>query len=114
MQKMKRTPLKRVLRISGIIVATPIVLFLVLASLLYIPALQQWAVEKVTHRLSESTGMRIQIGTVRLAFPLDLALLEMKALEGKDTLLDASALRLNVALLPLLHQQIEVDGAELF
>lgn len=78
---MSRLP-KRLLKVAAVILTTPIVLFLLLALLLYIPAVQQFAVDRVTASLSESTGMEINVKKIRLAFPLDLGIHRVTAIEG--------------------------------
>ncbi len=98
----------------GIVIATPIVLFLILAVLIYLPPVQRFAVRQATTLLSESTGMNISIDRIRLAFPLDLSIGGIKAIQGRDTLLDARALRVGVRLCPLVHGRVEVDGISLF
>ncbi len=98
--------------VAGLALA-PFVLFLLLALLVYIPPVQQFAVDTACRELSKSTGMDFRIERVRLAFPLDLALHGVTALEKGDTLLAANSLRLNVQLLPLFSGLAEVDGAEL-
>ena len=50
----------------------------------------------------------------RLAFPLDLAVHHMTAVEKGDTLLNADRLRLNVKLMPLFEGRADVDGFELY
>lgn len=96
------------------IVAAPIVLFLLLAVLIYIPPVQNFAVKEAAASLSETMGMDVRVGKVRLAFPLDLALHDVLAVEKGDTLLDAKSLRLNVQLLPLLEGRADVDGFSLY
>ncbi len=96
------------------IAATPVVLFLLLAILIYIPPVQNFAVRKVAEAMSEKMGMRITVDEVRLAFPLDLSVHRMMAVEGGDTLLNARHLRLNVALRPLFEGRADVDGFELY
>ncbi len=96
------------------IVATPVVLFLLLAILIYIPPVQNFAVHKVAESMSERLGMHITIKEVRLAFPLDLSVHGVTATEGGDTLLDARHLRLNVQLRPLFEGRADVDGFELY
>lgn len=98
----------------GIVAATPVLLFLVLAILLYVPPVQNFVVRQVTDALSRSLDMTICIDKVRLAFPLDLSLHNTLAIEGPDTLLDARRLRLNVELLPLFRGRANVDGVELY
>ena len=73
MQKQHKKIWRRILVAAGCIVATPIVLFLLLAILIYIPPVQNFAVRKVAAGLSESLGMSVGVERVRLAFPLDLA-----------------------------------------
>ena len=99
---------------AGIVVLSPIMFFLLLAILLYIPPVQNFVVHQVAHKMSESMGMDFRIEKVRLAFPLDLAVHHVVAIEKGDTLLNANHLRLNVQLLPLLKGRADVDGLELY
>lgn len=110
---MKKT-IKKALKWLGITVATPIALFLLLAILLYIPPVQNFAVHQVANYLSGNLGMDVRIDKVRLAFPLDLAVHHMTAIEKGDTLLNADRLRLNVKLMPLFEGRADVDGFELY
>ena len=110
---MKKT-IEKALKWLGITVATPIALFLLLAILLYIPPVQNFAVHQVANYLSGNLGMDVRIDKVRLAFPLDLAVHHMTAVEKGDTLLNADRLRLNVKLMPLFEGRADVDGFELY
>lgn len=109
-----KKPIKNALKWLGITVATPIALFLLLAILLYIPPVQNFAVHQVANYLSGNLGMDVRIDKVRLAFPLDLAVHHMTAVEKGDTLLNADRLRLNVKLMPLFEGRADVDGFELY
>ena len=109
-----KEPIKKALKWLGITVATPIALFLLLAILLYIPPVQNFAVHQVANYLSGNLGMDVRIDKVRLAFPLDLAVHHMTAVEKGDTLLNADRLRLNVKLIPLFEGRADVDGFELY
>ena len=71
-----------------IILLSPVLLFVVLTVLLYLPPVQNWAVDKVTAIASEKTGMDISIGYVDLSFPLDLSIDEFRVLQKPDTLAD--------------------------
>ena len=64
--------MKKVLKWMGIAVLTPLLLFIILAALLYLPPVQNWVVQKVTAIASEKTGMDISIGHVNLEFPLEI------------------------------------------
>ncbi len=109
-----KKPIKKALKWLGITVATPIALFLLLAILLYIPPVQNFAVHQVANYLSGNLGMDVRIDKVRLAFPLDLAVHHMTAVEKGDTLLNADRLRLNVKLMPMFEGRADVDGFELY
>ena len=80
-----RPNLKKAIRYTGIAVAVPVVVVIALSLLLYFPPFQNWAVSKATAIASEKTGMSISVGHVRLAFPLDLALDDVRAFEPNDS-----------------------------
>lgn len=109
---MKKT--RKVLKWIFIALVTPIALFLLLAVLIYIPPVQNFVVHKVADEMSERMGMNISIGKVRLAFPLDLALHRLSAIEAGDTLLSVNHARLNVKLLPLFEGRADVDGFSVY
>ena len=106
--------IKKIAQWASIIVMTPIMLFLLLAILIYIPPIQNLAVHRVADYLSENMGINFKVEKVRLAFPLDLSVHHVTATEQGDTLLDAQSMRLNVQLLPLFKGQANVDGVELY
>lgn len=105
---------KKILKWLGMVIVSPVMLFLLLAVLIYIPPVQNFVVHKVADTMSERMGMRFSIESVRLAFPLDLSLHKVMAVEKGDTLLDARYLRLNVKLMPLFKGRADVDGLELY
>ncbi len=112
--------LKKAFKCIGIAIVTLAALFIVLSLLLYFPPFQNWAVSKAAAIASEKTGMRISVGNVRLSFPLDLALNDVRAFEpndslkGKtDTVAIVSRAVASVQLLPLLHKQVMVDELSL-
>lgn len=100
------------LRIVALLMAAPIVVFVALLTLLYLPPVQHWAVDKVTRVASEATGMDIRVGRIRLAFPLDLALKDVTVSDSvhAHTLASIGELRTGVALWPLLRGEVQVGG----
>ena len=72
--------------ITVIAVCVPIALFIILSLLLYFPPFQNWAVTKAAAVASEKTGMKISVGHVHLAFPLDLSLEDVRAFEPNDSI----------------------------
>ncbi len=93
----------------------PFVVFSALLTLLYLPPVQHWAVERAACVASDAAGMDIRVGRIRLAFPLDLALHNVVALDSlrADTLASVGELRTGVALWPLLRGRVEVSGVGL-
>lgn len=94
---------------------SPIALFLVLAILLYIPPVQNWAVHKVATYTSKNTGYNVSIDYVRLAFPLDLSVNGLTMTQpssqsrNADTITYAKQLFVSVELIPLLQSKVEID-----
>lgn len=87
---------------------TPILLFMILAALLYLPPVQNWVVDKVAAIVSEKTGMAITVGHVNLEWPLDLGIDDFLAINHGDTLADVRHLTANVKLRPLLQQRVVI------
>ena len=112
--------MKKVFKWVLIVILIPIILFLVLALLLYLPPVQNWAVDKVAEYASEKTGMDISVGHVSLKFPLDLAVDDFKVIKYndsipgvRDTIADIGQLVVDVQLMPLFKSQVEIDEFQL-
>ena len=110
------TLMKKVLKWIVGIILTPILLFLLLLVLLYIPPIQNWVAQKVVAYASEETGMDISVGHVSLKFPLDLSVEDFKMIKAndsipnqRDTIADVGELVASVQLMPLFKGQVEVD-----
>ncbi len=87
----------------------PVLLIAVLALLLYVPPVQNWAVKQAARIASEQTGLTVTVGHVSLKWPLDLALDDFIAIHEKDTLLSFRQLTVDVRLRPLLDKKVVVD-----
>lgn len=97
-----------------IICLIPIGLVLLLAILLYIPPIQNFAVRQATRIASESTGMQISVDRIRLSFPLDLTVDGVEVLTSPaDTLLTLQQVSARVNPLPLLRRVISVESLKL-
>ena len=92
---------------------SPILLFTILAALLYLPPVQNWVVDKVAAIVSEKTGMDITVGHVNLEWPLDLGIDEFRAINHGDTIADIGHLTANVRLKPLLQQRVVIKELSL-
>ena len=83
-----------ILKILVGVILTPILLIVMLAIALYIPAVQNWAADYGSEIASEETGMQISIGTIHIVWPLDLEVRQCKVRSAKwqavsDTLPDS-------------------------
>jgi len=91
------------------VLLTPILLFLLLMTALYVPPIQQLVKEEVASVISESTGFQVTMGRLDLRFPLNLLVRDVKV----DTLLEVGSLDVSVHLRPLFKGQVVVDGIKL-
>ena len=85
---MKRKWIRRV----GWILLTPIILFVILMVLLYIPPVQNLLRREVTAYASKATGMQIQVERIDLRFPLNLLVRGVEVIQQPDTLLSLESL----------------------
>ncbi len=97
----------------GIVLLSPILLFIILTMLLYLPPVQNWAVDKAAEVASESTGMQVTIDEVSLSFPLDLSISGVLVKQEADTIADIRNMVADVQLLPLFALKVKVDQLEL-
>ena len=111
--------MKKALKWTALAVAIPILLIVLLAVLLYLPPVQNWAVKQVARVASEKTGMEITVERVNLEFPLNLGVEGLRVLQPndslpgqKDTVADVRKLVVNVQLWPLLKKQVEIDALD--
>ena len=108
--------MKKALKWLGIAVLTPILLLVILIALIYLPPVQNWAVQKVAAVASEKTGMDISVQRVSLKFTLDLGIEGFRALHPNDsianqvdTIADVQKMVCDVRLLPLLQKRVVID-----
>ena len=97
----------------GLTLLSPILLFIIIATLLYLPPVQNWAVDKVAEIASDGTGMHISVDHVSLAFPLDLSVEGVKVSRQGDLIADVECVVVDVRLLPLLRQKVVVNEVKL-
>ena len=101
--------MKKVFLWIGGILLSPILLFIILSILLYLPPIQDWAVEKATTIATEETGMDVGIERLRLSFPLDLSINGVTVVKESDTIADIKSVIVDVKLLPLIKSIVVVD-----
>ena len=95
------------------ILLTPVLLFVILMILLYIPPVQNLLRREVTAYASKATGMQIQVERIDLRFPLNLLVRGVEVIQQPDTLLSLESLNVRVQAWPLVKGKVEVDEVTL-
>ena len=95
------------------ILLSPVLLFVLLTILVYLPPVQNWLVDKVAAYASEQTGMEITVDHVDLSFPLDLGVDGIRVIHQPDTIADVERLVVDVQLLPLFGGKVAVNQLEI-
>lgn len=91
-----------------------LIVLIMVPTLLYIPFIQNFIRDKAESYVNTHTDMKLSIGYIRLAFPLNLAIDHVLVTqELSDTLLYCDQLRLRIALWPLLNQQVRIRNFSL-
>lgn len=116
-------PMKRKwLRIALWVLVTPVILFVVLMVLLYVPPVQSLIRKQATAIASDMTGMDISVERIDLRFPLNLLVRGVlvvqpadsaASVQQPDTLLNLESLNAHVQAWPLLKGKVEVDNITL-
>lgn len=105
--------MKKALICIGIVLLLPVILFLLVAVLIYIPPVQQGAVNFVAKQLSEQTGYHVKVDYVRVAFPLDMVVRGVDVSNEGEEMLHVASLTANVKMWPLIARQyIDVTSLE--
>ena len=113
--------MKKFLKWMALVLLSPIVLVLLLAALLYVPPVQNWAVKRVAAVASEQTGMDISVGHVHLKFPLDLEADDVTVVArgddaptaAGDTIAAIGRAIVDVRLWPLLKKEVVVKELQI-
>ncbi len=110
------------LRIALWVLLTPIILFIILMILLYVPPVQSFIRKQATAIASDATGMDISVERIDLRFPLNLLVRGVlvvqpadstSVVQHPDTLLNLESLSVRVQPWPLFKGKVEVDDITL-
>lgn len=102
---------KKIVVWAACLISTPFVLIFVVGLLLYLPPVQQWAVDRIAAYASEETGMDVRLERVRLSFPLDLDLQGL-SVRNPDTLLDVQHVVVDLDFSHVLEWKLGVDALD--
>lgn len=102
---------RKILKFTGIALATSVVIVCLLGLLAYVPPVQRWLVNTVGESMEESLGMKVHIDDVRITPFLDLVADGVTAVDTEgDTLVRARRLTFDVAFRPLFAGCADIDG----
>ncbi len=111
---MSRNIAHKILRVFLWIIFGLVALLLLIPVLLYVPFVQDYAVKIASEQVAKSTGMKVEIGKLRLGFPLNLKVDDATVIQANgDTMLTSGTLAVNVKLIPLIKGNINIEGATL-
>ena len=112
--------MKKFLLWTWVILLTPVLLFLIVVLLLYLPPVQNYVVHRVASYMSETTGSKVSVGNVSLSFPLDLSINDILFIQPNDslpqvgdTIADVGNIIADVKLWPLVEGKVEVEKFEI-
>lgn len=105
--------MKKTLWWVGGILLSPVLLFVILTILIYLPPVQNWVVDKVAAYASEQTGMEITVNHVDLSFPLDLGVDGILVVHHPDTIADIQRAVVDVQLLPFFRNEVVINQLEI-
>ncbi len=104
------TILKRIMKILAWIIASFFTILILASLLLLIPSVQNFVINKATGIISEKTNMKVDIGSIHIAFPkaINIGGIFIEDHES-DTLFYCDKIVINTDLIPLIRQIINID-----
>ena len=105
---------KKLLKVFLWIIFSIVIIAIVIPVLVYMPFVQDFALKTATEYFAESTGMKIDIGKLRLGFPLKLNIDDAVVIqENGDTMLTSKHALVNIKFMPLLRGKVDVGSLRL-
>ncbi|MCK5369931.1 MAG: hypothetical protein KAQ62_15330, partial [Cyclobacteriaceae bacterium] len=102
--------MKRIFRILAWIFASVIALLIVISLLLLIPSIQKFVTTKATKVISEMANMKVEIGSIHIAFPKGIKIGDIFIEDpDADTLFFCNQIKIDTDLIPLIRQKINID-----
>ena len=105
--------MKRVLKVILKAILAIVLLLVVLVASLYLPPVQRWVVGRLTAYVEEQTGLEVSIGSVHIAFPLDIKLGQVRVAQPPSDVIEVESALIDLDLTRLLSQHIGVEAIEL-
>jgi hypothetical protein len=108
------TYLRKSLKVILWVIASIIMLVVLVAFSLNIPAVQNFVKDKAITFLKNKTHTEVRLESIKIAFPKDVVLNKFYMEDlNKDTLLYAQRLAVDISLLKLINNKVEINNIEL-
>jgi hypothetical protein len=108
------TYIRKSLKVILWIIASIIMLVVLIALSLNIPAVQNLVKNKAINYLKDKTHTEVRLESIKIAFPKDVVLNKFYMEDlNKDTLLYAKRLAVDISLLKLINNKVEINNIEL-
>ena len=106
--------LKKTLKVTMWLIISLVLLFIITAVLIQIPAVQTKIVRAATSFVSDKTHTRVEIKNVSIAFPKSVVLEGLHLGDTrKDTLIYVDKIKLNIVLYDLIANKITINSLAL-
>ena len=108
------TYIRKTLKVVLWVIASIIMLVVLIALSLNIPAVQNFVKDKAITYLKKKTHTEVRLESIKIAFPKDVVLNKFYIEDlKKDTLLYADRLAVDISLMKLLSNKVEINNIEL-
>ena len=108
-ERPKKSLFRRVLKVVLTLILLPIVLLWVAIALLYIPAIQDSAIEKLCLAINRDSDFKVTIGAFHLKFPLTATIEDFRVTKEEKDLLSGEEIEVNISLSALLKGEVELN-----
>ena len=108
-ERPRKSLFRRVLKVVLTLILLPIVLLWVAVALLYIPAVQEFAVDKLCLVINRDSDFKVTIGAFHLKFPLTATIEDFRVTKEEKDLLSGEEIEVNISLYALLKGEVELN-----
>lgn len=105
--------IRHILKWTGITLCTILLLPVLLVSILYIPAVQNWAAQKAVAIASEATGMSITVDRVGITPLLDIELENLTAIQETDTILHTGTVIVDLDFKEITEGKVGIESIDI-
>jgi hypothetical protein len=106
--------IRKTLKVILWVIASVIMLVVLIALSLNIPAVQNFVKDKAINYLKNKTHTEVRLESIKIAFPKDVVFTKFYIEDQKkDTLLYAQRLAVDISLMKLIHKTVEINNIEL-